>query len=247
VGVTEQKEEGRSKNSPPKESRHYVRNTVIHIHQQLSKYVLVGLGIKNMLRILVAFMLNNNIFENKTLIFFADGADNIKDAIKDVFGWRPYRIILDWYHLKKKCKERLSMGMNGKKIRNEVLKGVLSILWLGKVDIAIEYLKSLDSSKIKNKEHIENLIAYFERNWSYIPCYALRKKLGLRVSSNRGEKANDMIVAKRQKHNGMSWSKPGSSGLANITALFINKEAENWLTQRKLDFKLVPTKKKKAA
>jgi hypothetical protein len=137
--------------------------------------------------------------------------------------------------------------MSGKKTRTELLKGLLSILWLGKVDVAIEYLKSLDSSKIKNKEHIENLIAYFERNWSYIPCYALRKKLGLRVSSNRGEKANDMIVAKRQKHNGMSWSKPGSSGLANITALFINKEAENWLTQRKLDFKLVPTKKKKAA
>jgi hypothetical protein len=33
VGVTEQKEEGRSKNSPPKEVRHYVKNTVIHIHQ----------------------------------------------------------------------------------------------------------------------------------------------------------------------------------------------------------------------
>jgi hypothetical protein len=122
VGVTEQKEEGRSKNSPPKESRHYVRNTVIHIHQQLSKYVLVGLGIKNMLRILIAFMLNNNIFENKTLIFFTDGADNIKNAIKDMFDWRTYRIILDWYHLEKKCKERLSMGMNGKEIRNEVLK-----------------------------------------------------------------------------------------------------------------------------
>jgi len=247
VGVTQQKEEGRSKNSPPKESRHYVKNTVIHIQQQSLKYVLAGLGIKHMLKILVAFMLNNNLFDNKTLIFFTDGADNIKNAIRDIFGWRPYRIILDWYHLRKKCKERLSMAMKGREIRNEVLKELLSLLWLGKVDVAVEFLRSLEPTKIKNKEHIEKLIAYFDRNWNYIPCYALRKKLGLRVSSNRGEKANDLVVAKRQKHNGMSWSKPGSSGLANITALFLNKESENWLTRRMLDFKLVPAGRKKAA
>lgn len=102
-------------------------------------------------------------------------------------------------------------------------------------------------SKVRKKEEIELLIAYFQRNWSYIPCYALRKKLGLRVSSNRGEKANDLVVAKRQKHNGMSWSKPGSSGLANVTALFLNKEEKNWITRRELEFKLMSSSEKKAS
>jgi hypothetical protein len=74
--------------------------------------------------------------------------------------------------------------------------------------------------------------------WSYIPCYALRKKLGLRVSSNRGEKANDLVVAQRQKHNGMSWSKTGSSGLANVNALFLNKENENWINKKTIEFRL---------
>ena len=239
VGTVEQKPTGRMKNAPAKENRHYVKNTVIHIQEGFGKYILDGFGIRKMLTVLIAFLLYNNLFSNKQIIFFADGADDIKNAVKAAFAWRPYRIILDWYHLKKKCEERLSMAMKGREIRNEVLQKMLQLLWLGKVTHAVEYLRSLDGTKIKNKEHIEKLIAYFDRNWSNIPCYALRKKLGLRISSNRGEKANDLVVAKRQKHNGMSWSNAGSVGLANITALFLNREDENWILHGKLDFKLV--------
>lgn len=198
-----------------------------------------GLGIRKMLIVLMAFLFQNGLFTNKALVFFTDGADDIKKTIREVFQWRPYRIILDWYHLKKKCQERLSMAMRGKEIRNDVLKHLLGFLWLGKVDSGVEYLMNLDPKTIKNREHIELLIAYFQRNWSYIPCYALRKRLGLRISSNRGEKANDLVVAKRQKHNGMSWSKTGSSGLANVSALFLNQESENWIIHRKLAFSLV--------
>lgn len=247
VGTVEQKETGRVKNSPPKENKHYIRHTVVHIQQGLGKYILDGLGINKMLIVLTAFLLHNNLFENKCLIFFTDGADDIKNAIKNVFGWRTYRIILDWYHLKKKCQERLSMAMNGREVRNEALKNILIFLWLGKVDAAIGYLRGLGSNKIKSKDDIEKLIAYLERNWSHIPCYALRKRLGLRISSNRGEKANDLVVAKRQKHNGMSWSKPGSSGLANVSAIFLNKEDENWINRRQLKFKLVSCDNKVAA
>lgn len=121
------------------------------------------------------------------------------------------------------------------------------MLWLGKVDAAEEYLRGLDGNMVRNISEIELLIAYFERNRNNIPCYELRKKLGLRVSSNRGEKANDLVVAQRQKHNGMSWSKAGSSGLANIRVLFLNKEDENWITRRKLEFKLVSATDKKVA
>ena len=34
VGTVEQKETGRMKNSPPKEGKHYVKNTVIHIQKR---------------------------------------------------------------------------------------------------------------------------------------------------------------------------------------------------------------------
>jgi len=128
-----------------------------------------------------------------------------------------------------------------------VLKQVLALLWLGNVDTSIQYLRNLDKSKVRNAERIEKLIGYFNRNRDHIPCYALRKKLGLRISSNQGEKANDLVVAERQKHNGMSWSKPGSSGLANIRTLFLNQEDENWITRRELEFKLISSPRAKCA
>lgn len=103
-----------------------------------------------MLIILTAVLLPNNLLANKAIIFFIDGAEGIRNGIKDVFGWRPHRIILDWYHLSKKCRERLSMAMKGCEIRNEVLKEVLALLWLGKVAATVECLRGLDSSKVQN-------------------------------------------------------------------------------------------------
>ena len=85
---------------------------------------------------------------------------------------------------------------------------------------------------------MEKLVGYLHRNKPYIPCYAIRKQLGLRNSSNIGEKMNDLIVSERQKHNGMSWSKPGSVALASVTALKRNKETKRWFEKRELEFKM---------
>jgi hypothetical protein len=91
---------------------------------------------------------------------------------------------------------------------------------------------------IKDKGATEKLIEYLNRNKPYIPCYAIRKELGLRNSSNIGEKMNDLIVSDRQKHNGMSWSKPGSVALASITSLKRNNESRRWFEKREVKFKL---------
>jgi len=101
--------------------------------------------------------------------------------------------------------------MKGKQVRNKALVPILAFLWRGKVDMAITYLRGLNEDVIKNQAEIERLIGYFERNKGFIPYYALRQKLGLRVSSNLVEKANDLVVSDRQKHNGMSWSAYGST------------------------------------
>ena len=53
------------------------------------------------------------------------------------------------------------------------------------------------------------------------------------------EKANDIVVATRQKHNGMSWSKSGSGALAIITAARINGELEKWMATGEVEFKMV--------
>ncbi|GJG31292.1 hypothetical protein PRBRB14_21710 [Hallella multisaccharivorax DSM 17128] len=67
----------------------------------------------------------------------------------------------------------------------------------------------------------------------------MRHELKLRISSNRVEKANDLVVAMRQKHNGMAWSEKGSSALAVITASMINGEIEEWITKQKISYRMV--------
>jgi hypothetical protein len=248
VGAKKQKETRDEKSSdlpdekstdlPSKKKRVYVQNTVIHIETGGKSYILNGYGVFCVLRILLGFLLRNELLSHR-LIFFVDG-NYFYRKVLEFFSWHPgLSLILDWYHLKKKCKSLLSMAMKGAETRNTVLENLMPLLWHGLVDQAVDYLDSLPKSKIKNDEERLNLITYLTRNRPMIPVYAVRKALGLRNSSNRGEKANDLLVSDRQKHNGMSWSQSGSVSLASVTALKKNKEYKQWFQDRKIEFKLV--------
>ena len=172
-------------------------------------------------------------------MFFVDGQRSLQDDLLRVFAWQgTLQLILDWYHVVKKCKEKLSEAMNNRHARNDAVKRILRPLWYGDVDAAIASLRQIDPKQIKAAASIEGLVGYLERNRSYIPFYAARKKLGLRNSSNRGEKANDVVVAARQKHNGMAWSQSGSSALATLQALVCNDNHTQWLEGRAVDFHL---------
>ena len=135
--------------------------------------------------------------------------------------------------------ETLSRMCNNTAYRNEMLEKVMALLWKGNVDGAIGMLKLIDKSMVKNESELKYLIEYLERVKRTIPNYMLRAELGLRNSSNRGEKANDLIVSNRQKHNGMSWSDDGSSALASVTAAKHNNELENWIENGTLTFRMV--------
>jgi len=165
-------------------------------------------------------------------------ADDCVYMSVDDIGVKHHELILDWLHLEKKCGEYISMSVNGtKEDRREVRAALGRMLWVGNADDAIAYLRNLEDSKVKNKGMLDQLIAYIERKKPYIACYALRKEAGLRISSNRVEKANDLVVASRQKHNGMSWSRKGSGALAAITAANLNGELENFIRKREVLFK----------
>jgi hypothetical protein len=246
VGAKKQKESGRSKYSKHKQkgTRESVKNTVIHVQKGTGRYIINGSSIFQALKFLMALLFQNKLIKAMQLVFYVDGADDLKTGINKLFGWIPYKkMILDWYHLKKKCEQRLSMGIKGTVNRNMVLEEVLSYLWIGKIDQAVSYLRELPKSIFKDYTEIERLIAYFDRNWSFIPCYAIRKALGLRISSNMGEKANHLVVADRQKHNGMSWSKKGSVSLATIATLHINEQQDNWIQNRDVGFEFVDMEK----
>lgn len=220
-------------------NRKYVHDTVCHIGFRGQKYVLTGDCTKTCLWLLSAFLLHNSLF-GKRLQIFTDGHRALNAAILKYFNWyKNMQLILDWYHLGKKFKEELSMAMKGRVLRNAVLEEIMPLLWHGLTNKAISYLENIPASDIKNAEHIQKLVAYLKRNKTYIPNYDLRKRLGLRNSSNIGEKMNDLVVSNRQKKSGMCWAKHGSHNLATITTLKINDEYQTWFRKRDVEFRLV--------
>ena len=234
IGVKHQKE---TRKVGGDKSVKYVQNTVIHIQSGDASYYLTASSMNQAFRTLVAFLLSNNLMTGYSFVFLADGAKNIKNYIEKYFSFSQYTLILDWYHLKKKCKELMSSSLKGtKENKQEYARNLLRMLWVGNVQEAIYYLNNLDESCIKSNHWLKELTGYLERKEQQIVCYAVRHGLGLRVSSNRVEKANDLLVAQRQKHNGMSWSFAGSASLAAITMVMQNNEMEQWLRTQSLSF-----------
>lgn len=221
-----------------------VETSVAHIQVNGSKYILTAHNMRSLCIRVLGFLLNSGLLVNRQLIVYSDGATEIKTCIDEIFSFCRHHIVLDWYHLRKHCYELLSMtlksGKANKAMRHNVLKELLRILWVGNVDGAIQYLKELPSKWIKTDTKRQELVNYLQRKEPIVACYAVRARLGLRISSNPVEKANDLTVAKRQKHQGMSWSYHGSWHFAALTALYLNHEDEKWHKDASLSFNLVP-------
>jgi hypothetical protein len=238
VCCKKQKAAGRKKGSAAKEKREMVSHTVAHIQSGASQTSTLNTSTStHMMSIVLAFLLHNGLMSLPgPLVFYTDGARDLRVAIQKAFWFLSFTIILDWYHLEKKCKELLSMAINAKQVKEQTRTSVLAWLWLGKVERAVKVLREVSEQTLKNTQEPDNLIKYLERNRDCIPCYALRKKLGLRISSNPVEKANDVVVAHRQKHNGMSWSADGSTSLARLPTVRRNGEESNWLLNHDISF-----------
>jgi hypothetical protein len=108
------------------------------------------------------------------------------------------------------------------------------------VDGAIAFMANVDQSTVKNQTRLNQLTDYLNRVLDYIPNYASRKELGLRNGGVIVEKTNDPLVAKRQKHNGMSWSETGLISLATVPWARVNSSLEDWTQKRVITFKPVP-------
>jgi hypothetical protein len=145
MSFKKQKAEGRKKGSPAKEKREMVNNTVAHIQNKEAKtYTLNTSTVSQMMTIVLAFLLSNGLLSKSgSLVFFTDGARDLRSAIQGIFHFISFKIILSWFHLEKKCKDLLSMAIKGKEVKNQTLTEVLAWLWLGKVERAIKVLSDL--------------------------------------------------------------------------------------------------------
>ena len=122
----------------------------------------------------------------RQLLVLADGARWIREWF-EALGLRGATMIVCWWHLVKRCGQDLSRACRGREHRREVESAVLKALWHGRVDEALEVLRSR-SGEMRNVEALEDLIGYLEVRRGYLPDYEARQRAGLWIASNRVEK-----------------------------------------------------------
>jgi hypothetical protein len=155
------------------------------------------------------------------LVAITDGARSIRLILAAIFG-NLVCIILDWYHLQVKIKSLMTMIAANKEDKELYVNDLKSLLWGGKVEEAISYIDKM--SLVRNKGKQKELRDYLEKHRKEIINYGLRQAAGKTIGSGRAEKANDLVVAHRQKKKGMAWARSGSSALAIIKVQRINKQ-----------------------
>ena len=135
--------------------------------------------------------------------------------------WPMTTLILDWYHCRKKCYDLTSLICRGRLAKANLLGALLSHLWRGQVSEALTLLEQY-RPQAKNEDKLDELITYLHNRQPYLPNYRDRRAHCQYIGSAHVEKGNDLIVARRQKHQGMHWSEATSDGLAALRTLLLN-------------------------
>lgn len=184
-----------------------------------SRY-LSGTGEGFLLLLLVMILLSAG--HQRMVLLIADGARWIRAwfAALQVLHSRS-TMILDWFHLRKRCAELGSMICHGRKAKAALMRPLLRHLWCGDVQAAITLLDAY-RPQARNVDRLEELIEYLRDRQPYIPNYRERRRNRQYIGSGHVEKANDLIVAKRQKGAGMHWSEETSDALAALRTLMLN-------------------------
>ncbi len=94
-------------------------------------------------------------------------------------------------------------------------------LWAGKVDAAVSLLEGY-RRQAKDEAALDRLIGYLHARAEWIPNYRQRRREQQYIGSGQVEKANDVLVARRQKQRGMQWSEATSDGLTALRTLLLN-------------------------
>lgn len=164
------------------------------------------------------------------IVVISDGARSIRNRLSRLFA-QPVSVILDWYHLCHKVRQLMTMIALNKVEKQEHLKVLLSQLWQGQVEQALQYLNT--QVKVRNADKFQELCGYLDKHQNEIIDYDQRRKTGKTIGSGRMEKAVDQVIGKRQKRKGMSWRPQGSRALALLKILELNgKWQQAWFASQ---------------
>ena len=237
-----QKIHRRNKDSEGEKGGKTVNTSNLHLEVDGMVLALCARTMKKVFILLLAVLLQNDLLDKYRMIVFTDGGRDIKKWVIAILGFANPIMVIDWFHLKKKCNEYFSMALKGgaihKEARGRIKREFFARLWVGNLKGAVAYLETIDKSLIKNHRRLYEMKEYLERKKYGITCYALRRHFKLRMSSNKVEKLNDINTSARQKHKGKAWSHDGSYFLTLLSTIFFNNGEKSWYEDGNLDFSL---------
>ncbi len=215
----------------PEKRRFWELRTARIATQEGYRY-LSGVGASFLQQLLVLLLLCAG--PRRKLLLIADGARWIRSFFAEMLGNIPDKaMILDWYHLRKKCYQLCSLICRGRKAKAHLLFVLYRHLWRGRVEEAVQVLEAY-RPHAKRETALDELIAYLQQRRAFIPNYCQRRRERRYIGSGHGEKTNDLIVARRQKCKGMHWSLKTSDALAALQTLMLNRGWELYWSHRQV-------------
>ena len=171
----------------------------------------------------------------RSLLLIADGARWIRRFFQErLAGVAAKTLVLDWDHLARTCTERCGTICRSRDEKQQLARRLVRRLWAGQVEAAVSVLERY-RRHTKDEAALDGLISYLRARAAWIPNYRQRRRDQQYIGSGQVEKANDLLVARRQKNRGMQWSEATSDGLAALRTLVLNGGWERyWVEQEVL-------------
>jgi hypothetical protein len=171
---------------------------------------------------------------DQSLLVVADGASWIRAFFQEHLARYPQAaMVLDWYHLAQKCRDLGARLCPDRLRRGHLLRRLLRALWAGNVPRARRVL-ARQHRQGADPAAVDELSAYLQARAAWIPDYRVRRRQRRYNGNGLGEKANDRLVARRQKQRGMQWGERSSDALAALRTLLLNGGWERYWQGRSL-------------
>ena len=165
-------------------------------------------------------------------LFLGDGSPWVWNLADELF---PHAVqVLDYWHLCENVwKAAHILFTDEEEKRSWVTEITENKLREGKIQDAIDAIKSTSAGKKDAQNAVEALVGYIENNKRRINYPALESK-GYPIGSGIVESACKRIVGARHKQAGMRWSKSGVQNMLNLVSFIHSKRwDEYWKNLRK--------------
>jgi hypothetical protein len=166
--------------------------------------------------------------------FIADGARWLREFFAERLSSLPKaKLVLDWFHLCKRCRELTSMIGKDRAARRTLYREIRRLLWKGEVAESLARLEGY-RGQAQSEGRLEELIAYLRSREESLVNYREQWVKRQYIGSGGVEKANDLIVARRMKRRGMHWSLETADSLAALKTLWLNHGWERYWGRREV-------------